>query len=228
MIMRSPNFRRPSGWAILCSLLAILALTGSAVADTIYLKNGRTIHTERARVEGDWVVFEQFGSEVRIPVSIVDRVEQDERGGPEPTPTSPPEAMPEPGEEEAEAGDAEADEGEAETDEGQAEADGEDGEAEEEPAPEETRAYWQDRVRAILEERAELEERLQELRREERAFLFSHRSTAETRRQIEDVQERQRELDAEMEELRREARRQGVPPGWLRVRVDPSARSDDG
>lgn len=209
MITRSPNSRRPSGWAILGSLVAILILAGPVVADTIYLKNGRVIHTERARVEGDWVIFEQFGAEVQIPLSIVDRVEQDERAGPDPTPATPPEAVPEPGEEEAEAGAGE-DEGEADR-EDDGEADGE------EAAPEETRAYWQERIAAILDERAELEERLEELRREERAFLFSHRSTAETRRQIEEVQERQRELDAEMQELRREARRQGVPPGWLRL-----------
>jgi hypothetical protein len=45
-----------------------------AVADSIFLTNGRVIHTEHARVEGDRVVFRQYGGEVSIPRSAVLRI----------------------------------------------------------------------------------------------------------------------------------------------------------
>ena len=57
---------------------------------------------------------------------------------------------------------------------------------------------------------------LQQLRRIERAFLFSHRSTADTRRQIEEVQARIAANERALPELRREARAKGIPAGWLR------------
>jgi hypothetical protein len=64
----------------LCFLL--LAFAGPAGADSIYLKNGRVIRTSSARIEGDQVLFLQHGSEQSIPLSIVDRIEEDERQGP--------------------------------------------------------------------------------------------------------------------------------------------------
>jgi hypothetical protein len=66
--------------ASLCTLMVFFG--ASANADSIYLKNGRVIHTSSARIDGDQVLFLQHGSEQSIPLSIVDRIEEDERQGP--------------------------------------------------------------------------------------------------------------------------------------------------
>jgi len=67
--------------------LCFLLLNSASVAgaDSIYLKNGRVIHTSTARVEGENVLFLQHGSEQSIPLSLVDRIEKDERQGPQAT-----------------------------------------------------------------------------------------------------------------------------------------------
>ena len=65
----------------LCLLLAFSARI--AGADSIYLKNGRVIRTSTVRVDGDQVLFLQHGSEQSIPLSLVDRIEKDERQGPQ-------------------------------------------------------------------------------------------------------------------------------------------------
>ena len=174
-------------------------VAAGALADTVHLKNGRVIRTPRAWVVGDQLRFLQYGQEITIPMVLVDRVVEDESAGPGPTEAPPPA--------DEDAGDAAS---ESSADEGEPAQ-------EDEVPPEETREYWEDRVRAIRDERTELEEALVELRREERAFLFAHRSTAETRRQIEAVQQRLEELDEALSDLRREARRAGIPPGWIRV-----------
>lgn len=184
---------------VLLLTATVLGVAASAGADTIYLKNGRVIRTSEVRVEGDKVFFRQYAGTVVIPMAIVDRIEEDEMGGPSATAATPPTSP--------------ADES-AGTEEG-----AESGQAEqaEDVPPEQTREYWQERVSANRAERQEVEERLERLRREERAFLFSQRSTAETRRQIEDAQERLQGLQQELEQIQEEARRAGVPPGWLRV-----------
>lgn len=192
-------------------LLGLVLSAGMASADTVYLKNGRKLHALRVQVmeaEGK-VVLEQAGNRIEIPLSIVDRIERDAEASEVLEPD--PELVP------AESGEEEASEStEAEAAESEAAEEGEGEEGEETPS-EQTRQYWQDAVRAIRDERVLLEDRLEELRREERAFLFSHRSTAETKQQIEQVQARLQELDEEMRDLKREARREGIPPGWLRI-----------
>lgn len=191
---RWPTLLRPG-----LALVIGLTVAGAAAADTIYLKNGRVIRTPSAKQVGDKVEFVQFGETVTIPASVVLRIERDARDEepavPAETPTTPG-ADPQEGES---GGEGEADE-------------------EQELPPEQDPTYWRDRILAIRAEKAEIEEAMVEYRREERAFLFSHRSTATTRAKIEAAQARDRELDQEMVDLRREARRLGVPPGWLRVR----------
>jgi len=194
--------------AFLCLGMIIVSVQAS-FADTIHLKNGRTIQTTQARVKGDKLVFEQYGNEVEIPMALVDKVVKDEAGGkvtaPPPAPTPPPAvtATPAPGSEPGAAP--------------QPEAKGQSAKRQGGPPPEQTREYWQDRVRAIYQEQDQLDEQLVQLRHEERAFLFSKRSTGPTRRKIEVVQARQKELEQKLVEIRKEARRQGIPPGWLRV-----------
>ena len=59
------------------ALAVALAATGAG-ADTIYLANGRKIHTESVSVEDDRVVFTQFGGTVSIPLDQVTRIEEDD------------------------------------------------------------------------------------------------------------------------------------------------------
>ena len=183
---------------------AALFVSGVTSADTIYLKNGRVIETASAKQVGDKVEFEQFGQTATIPASVVLRIEHDDRAEEPPIPAPVPTPAPaegDPGTESGETGDGD-----------------DDGE---EVAPETTREYWRDRIHAIEREKAELVTMMTQLRREERAFLFSKRSTAELRERIEAVQAREKELDQESVDLRREARRLGIPPGWLRVGPAP-------
>lgn len=58
---------------------------------------------------------------------------------------------------------------------------------------------------------------MQDIRRIERAFLFSHRSTADIRRRKERLQARIDANAAAFPALRTEARRRKIPPGWLRL-----------
>ena len=201
MRFQSPRSPTLIGFA---ALLAMLCLAGgTASADTIYLKNGRVIHTASAKRVGEKVEFEQFGETVAIPASVVLRIERGEREEAVPLPNVPPPAVlpaeTEPTEEQPE--------------------------AEEELPPEANPAYWRDRILAIRREKEQIKENMVELRREERAFLFSKRSTAKTRAKIEAAQARDKELDQELVELRREARRLGVPPGWLRVKPQQTTGS---
>ena len=186
-----------------CAVATLLVVVaGSAVADTIYLKNGRVIHTATAKQVGDKVEFEQFGQTVSIPASVVLRIERDEQVE---QPSLPP-AAPRPAGGEPQQSQP-ADEAEV-------------GEEEELP-PESNPEYWSDRIRAIRDEKAEIVESIVQLRREERAFLFNgNMSTTEIRLKIEAAQARDKALDQEMIDLRREARLLGVPPGWLRVREE--------
>ena len=63
-------------------VLAVAAVTcaamGTAAADTIYLRNGRVIHTASARVEDGRVHFTQFGGAVSIPLAEVARIVDDD------------------------------------------------------------------------------------------------------------------------------------------------------
>lgn len=185
-------------YGLLVTGLLLLAYPTVVAADSIYLKNGRVIRTQRSEVVGDKLVFLQYGAEITIPMSLVDRVEPDDELEEVPSPVRQPSPQ-----------DGDSDEDTGGTDEG---------EQDEVPA-EETRGYWRARVEEIASQRADLQAQIVEHRREERAFLFSHRSTAETRRKIEAAQQQMVELDEQMRELRREARRQGIPPGWLRGRL---------
>lgn len=200
------RFQSPCSLTLLRSgalLVLLWGLSGVAVADTIYLKNGRVIHTSSAKRVGEKIEFEQFGQTVSIPASVVLRIERDEREEYPALPVaSPPAAGGEP--EDVEASNK-----------------GDVGDDEELP-PESNPEYWSNRIQAIRDEKAEVKESIGALRREERAFMFNgNMSTTEIRSKIAAAQTRDRELDQEMIDLRREARRLGVPPGWLRVRAKP-------
>jgi hypothetical protein len=178
--------------ALVFAVVAAASMSPPAAADTIYLKNGRTIDTASATVTDDRVMFMQFGHPVSIPMSQVDRIEENDAVGPAATPTTAPVPRPTTVNPAPSAAGTRAD-------------------------PEQSKDYWQNRVRAINAEAEGLELEMQRLRRVERAFLFSHRSTADTRRQIEDVQARIDANEQALPTLRREARAKGIPAGWLRL-----------
>lgn len=191
---------RTTLWLIRSVLAATIALAiaNVAMADTIYMKNGRLIHSSQVRVEGDRVIFLQYGGEVSIPMSLVDRIVKDAEVEPEGAPPLLPAADLSPVDPAADPADPEAPE----------------------TPPKETRDYWQNAVARIVADREEVGLEIESLRRTERAFLFSQRSTADTRAQIVAAEVRLTELDQEMTDLQTEARRLGIPSGWLRL--DPS------
>jgi len=196
----------------LCVLI-VFGLSGTATADSIYMKTGTVIRTAKATIEGDAVVFEQFGNRVAIPLSLVERVVPDDHTGPVAIASS--DRGRDSGTEQAAAG---AGSGSG-TGAPAAQASSAASSTASQPVPpDETKEYWQNRVRALYRQGEQLEARLKEMRRVERAFLFSHRSTADTRRQIEDIQSAIEANDQAKRDLQREARRKNVPPGWLRVR----------
>lgn len=203
---------QPPKVGVIGSLLVTVLLGAAApavFADTIHFKNGRVMKVDSARIEGDEVVFQFAGNEARIPKALVDKIVKDEAVR-SPTPAADDEATPAPIVPKppvvAEPAAEDDDDAEPKPDEVEA-AD-----------PATTREYWQQKVREIATEQADIDEQIATLRREERAFLFSQRSTGATKRNIEAAQERRKELDKELTDLRREARRKSIPAGWLRVR----------
>ncbi len=199
----SPGSARCKHFLLAVGMLAGVAAASTLAADSIYLKNGRVIRTSAAEIVGDRVLFTQFGHPVAIPMSQIDRIVEDDYEDRLATPPSPRPARvaPPPSATAASPG---------------AGAPGAPG-APPVDDPEQTKEYWQDRVRAIHVGAEMLALQMQEVRRTEQAFLFSHRSTAEIRRRKEDLQARIDANDNALPALRTEARRQGIRPGWLRL-----------
>lgn len=63
---------------LLLAAAILLWVVRPAAADTIHLDNGRVIRTVDARVEDGHVVFWQFGSRQSIPLSVVEKVVEDD------------------------------------------------------------------------------------------------------------------------------------------------------
>jgi hypothetical protein len=213
----------------LCCLVALSVLFGSAAgADSIYLKNGRVIHCDWTREEGQYLVFGQYGGEAKIPLHAVERVEEDSETEPAPAPTT--------SQEEyraalvrryAEAGLSSPVQGPVR----------QPLEGAIDPAPQastdqrpsgsvnwrnlspDTREYWQLRVAEIEEQMDEVEAeiaRLPEYNDVEEKILDG--------RILWVVQEKERlgavllDLHADLMTVKEDARKSGIPPGWLRTR----------
>lgn len=198
---------------VLPAVILFLGLAATAsLADTIYLKNGRVIHTSTVRVEGDKVEFLQYGGWVVVPRSIVDRVEQNERGSPEASPARQPAA-----DETTDTGDetgGEEQEGQEGAGSGQeaqqaGEGEGEEGEEEDQPPPEETRAYWRELLRPLFSQMDRIEAELERFRP-----LASTSPAAAVR--VERLESEVAEFQEQVDAIRQRARRLGVPPGWVR------------
>lgn len=185
--------------AVFASLVA-----APAGADTIYMKNGRVITSSIVRIEGDSVYVRLLGGAVRFPLSLVDRiveddaVEQPSRMVPVREPAPDPNDQGEPAQ-----GDPDAPSDPAAQGDPAAGADAEDPE----PAPEETREYWQNRLAPLNRDLARMDRELQSLRSQTSA------DAEEKTRRLETARGR---VQAQVDTILREARRLGVPPGWLR------------
>jgi hypothetical protein len=205
---------------VLVLLVVCGALAKSVRADTVYLKNGRVIHSSIVRVEDDRVVVKQYEGLVAFPRELVDHVEENDRVEPggfvPPQPEAPFEeeqagtsaegdqadegATPEEG--------AAPDEGAAQSDEGQAG----DEEAAQADAPEDPRrdeAYWQSRLQPIFSQMDRAEG-------ERREYETLAQTSAEAQRQLDRIDRQLADLERQAEAIRSEARSLGVPPGWLR------------
>ena len=211
---------------VLVLLVVSAALAGTARADTVYLKNGRMIHSSIVRIEEDRVIVKQYAGMVAFPMELVDRVEENDRV--EPGGYVPP--QPEPAFDEVLEGDASVEgdapaegdagaegttpeEGAALPEEGQAAGDPTAGDPAAQPAPPEDprrdQAYWQGRLRPIFTEmdRAETERR---------DYVALALTSAEAQRQLDRIDRRLADFERQAEAIRTEARRLNVPAGWLR------------
>ncbi len=220
---------RNSGTAVGVLMLLVVSATlvNSASADTVYLKNGRMIHSSIVRVEEDRVVVKQYDGLVAFPLDLVDRVEENDRV--EPGGYVPP--QPEPEFDEVLEGDAavEGDAGAegAAPEEGDAGVEGdapeegdaqpEEGQAADSPAaqpdppedPKRDQAYWQGRLRPIFSQ-------IDRAESERREYVQLARTSAEAQRQLDRLDRHLADLEAQAEAIRTEARRLNVPAGWLR------------
>ncbi len=187
-------------------LIAIITVAGvaatSAAADTVYLKNGRVMHSSMVRVEGDRVYMRLYGGEVAFPMSMVERIEKDDMV--ELPPTADPVPAPDPDDPSTlDSAPGQADPADpSQGDPAQAGADpGAD------PPPEQTREYWQNRLRPLNDELDSIDGALARLRGSNAAAVQPEINTIEARRE---------RVVAQIDAIMEAARRLGVPPGWLR------------
>jgi hypothetical protein len=211
-------------------LLAVCVFFGStANADTIYLKNGRVIHCERTRVEGEHLVFSQYGGEVKIPLEAVDRVETDSAVEAAPAPTlSQEEYRAELVKRYAEAGLSSPVRGSPDGTGGGGNIVREGTVAPVTTAPgspknwrdlsPDTREYWQLRMAEVHEQIARVEaeiDRLPEYNHLEEKILDGRILWVVQRK--EQLEAHVRELRSDLLVVREDARKSGIPPGWLRL-----------
>ncbi len=200
--MKIDLFLTTTALAVLLSLVV-----APAGADSIYMKNGRVITSSFVRVEGDRVYVRLLGGEVGFLLSLVDRIVEDdavERPStvvPVPEPASDPNDPPDQGD--PAQGDPDASSDPAGQGDPAAGADPGDPE----PAPEETREYWQNRLAPLNENLARVDGELQSLR---------SRTGADVEAQIRRLETARGRIQAQVDTILQEARRLGVPPGWLR------------
>lgn len=214
-------------------LLATTAVPGAALADTIYLTNGRVIHTAAVRIEGDLVIFQQLGGEVSIPRSTVARIvdddEVEQRTRPAEAPRSgsdaiPAEAATETGEAAATAASATTAGSSDDAAENAADSTAGDGDVDD-PS---TAAYWVAQIVSVDERIARAQAELEKLPYYDAADRRLLRFSGQARYFIEE-RDRWEALLEDFQATRRQimegARRAGITPGALR---DGLARASGG
>ncbi len=198
--------------------LLVCGLAADAEADTVYMKNGRIIHSSAVRVEGDRVFVRLYQGEVAFPLDKVERIVEDDEV--ETSSTRPSGAGTEPTAGDPEAGVVDADaaagddpaaaSGTPDTAAGGAPAAGDpaaDPQGPPEPAPEETRQYWQNRIIPLNQQLERMDAELASLR---------SRTGADVQAQVGRIEAQRERVQSQLDEIFREGRRLGVPPGWLR------------
>jgi hypothetical protein len=186
--------------ALLITIFGAMLLTGpAAAADTVYLKNGRSLRTPEATVEGERVLLRLYGGQLVLPLSVVDRVVDDDAVEPPPTVTP--------------AADLSAEEADPQIEEEAAAAAADPADPADEVAPPveppatQTREYWQNQVAPLHAELGRLEQELDRLRT---------LTGAAVQVRIDRLEATRRQLQEQLEAIGREARRLGIPAGWLR------------
>ncbi len=185
--------------ATIVLVVLLSSVAAPAAADTIYMKNGRVITSSSVRVDGDHVYVRLLGGEVRLPLFLIDHIVVDDAIEAPPSVVPGQESTPDPNNPTGPVvpGDP-AGQGDPAAGAAPEEA---------EPAPEETRAYWRNRLDPLHEELAGMDGEIQRLR---------SRTGAEVEAQIQRLQATRDGVQAQLNAILREARRLGVPPGWLR------------
>lgn len=211
-----------AAWGLVATFAAssVAAFAASSVAaDTIYLKSGRVIRTESVRIEGNKVVFSQYGGTLSIPLAAVERIEEDANVGPVARSTQSVEeyrerAAARPGEPGATPGASEVPTGAAQQVGAGAEAVPEDTEV----LPWETPEYWIEQIKEVDERIEVVEAQLDRVptytELEKRQFFGGNMLywVAE-REKWEGYLER---FQARRDELLLSARKAGITPGQLR------------
>lgn len=213
------------------SLMAafVAGIDGAARADSIYLTNGRVIHTAAARIEGDRVIFRQYGGEVAIPRETVVRIVDDDTVERVTAPT--PRTSDDAADAAATGDDAASAEGAA-TDDATAasgvatatsgdaaDASAQDDAPAEPEIPGNTLEYWVERVRAVDERIARAEAELERLPRydsTERAMLRYSGQARYFMAERGRWQQMLEDFQATRNQLLEGARRAGITPGALR------------
>lgn len=211
--------RTPRPLAYIAMMACTFMLVSPVAADTVYLKNGRRIDSSSVRVEGDRVYVRLYGGQVAFPMAVVDRIEENDAVEPptarltgsdsEAAPPDEPAQATEPGA----AADAAAGADPAASGDPAAAGDPAAGEdpAEDPPPtpPEQTREYWQNRMRPLQQELDRIGNEIDDLQGATGAGIQAR---------IDRLEQRRARVQEQVAAIEREARQLGVPAGWLRVR----------
>jgi hypothetical protein len=213
------------------ALALCLLIVGGASADSIYLKNGGVIRSEWTLIEGEYVVFYQYGGKARIPLEAVERIEKDSEVAPEAVPTpSQAEYRAELVRRYAEAGlsspvqGSEAGGGTGGVGLGAGDSRGgassspaDTGTRDWRKLSPDTREYWQLRVAEIHDKIAVIEHEIDRLPKynhfEEKILDGRILWVIQEKERLEEIG---RGLEGDLRIVREEARKAGIPPGWLR------------
>jgi len=201
----------------LIGVLVFTALITSAVTgDTIYLKNGMKFRAYILEQTEEKITFVKNGGKISIAMNQVEDIQKDNFGKID--------------EEVAEQMAREAERTrsrESTREDGETRKDGDSQAAakstwmkprgkEDKPDEAATKAYWQ-KLKKELEQKIESRKsQLTRLEKERRGLARNFINTTEIREQIEDLKKELADLEAEYRALPDKARKEGVPPGWLR------------
>ena len=211
---------------VLATLVAMLLVSLVAMplhADTIYMKNGRVITSASVRIEGDRVFVRLLDGEVSFPMSLVDRIVEDSAVEEPLTVIPGSNPLPDP-DDPANQGDpaqgdpSQGDPLQGDPSQGDPAAGGDPVQQPDppagadppatQPAPEQTRQYWQDLIQPLKDQITGLDREI--------GRLGGTGNSADVRAQIQRLETSRGLAQDQIDAIRIDARRRGVPPGWVR------------